>query len=75
MTITIPSPRGFGTSSGLDDARIYLALLAFLCRYRAQPGLFRSFAVLFDRGRPAGRRRSRVVRLRDAPDGQLRADR
>lgn len=35
-------------TSDQDDARIYPALLAFICRYRAQPNLFQSFAVLFE---------------------------
>jgi uncharacterized protein len=35
-------------TSGRDDARIYPALLAFICRYRARPDLFQSFAVLFE---------------------------
>ncbi|QGY05405.1 YqcI/YcgG family protein [Methylobacterium mesophilicum SR1.6/6] len=35
-------------TSGGDDTRIYPALLAFICRYRAQPTLFQSFAVLFE---------------------------
>jgi len=35
-------------TSGVDDARIYPALLAFICRYRAQPSLFQSFEVLFE---------------------------
>ena len=35
-------------TSDRDDTRIYPALLAFICRYRAQPSLFQSFAVLFE---------------------------
>ena len=35
-------------TSGRDDTRIYPALLAFICRYRAQPDLFQSFVVLFE---------------------------
>ena len=35
-------------TSGWDDTRIYPALLAFICRYRAQPNLFQSFVVLFE---------------------------
>lgn len=35
-------------TSGWDDTRIYPALLAFICRYRAQPDLFQSFAVIFE---------------------------
>ncbi|MGU3537911.1 guanitoxin biosynthesis heme-dependent pre-guanitoxin N-hydroxylase GntA [Methylobacterium sp. A54F] len=35
-------------TSGWDDMRIYPALLAFICRYRAQPDLFQSFAVVFE---------------------------
>ncbi|MDP4022542.1 guanitoxin biosynthesis heme-dependent pre-guanitoxin N-hydroxylase GntA [Methylobacterium sp. NEAU 140] len=34
--------------SGWDDTRIYPALLAFICRYREQPDLFQSFAVIFE---------------------------
>ena len=35
-------------ASGWDDMRIYPALLAFICRYREQPDLFQSFAVVFE---------------------------
>ena len=35
-------------TSGWDDLRIYPALLAFVSRYKREPGLFRSFAVLFE---------------------------
>lgn len=35
-------------ASGWDDMRIYPALLAFICRYRARPDLFQSFAVIFE---------------------------
>lgn len=35
-------------TSGWDDLRIYPALLAFVSRYKLEPGLFRSFAVLFE---------------------------
>ena len=35
-------------TSGWDDMRIYPALLAFIARYRAQPDLFQSFAVVFE---------------------------
>jgi uncharacterized protein len=35
-------------TSGWDDLRIYPALLAFVSRYRREPGLFRSFAVIFE---------------------------
>lgn len=35
-------------ASGWDDTRIYPALLAFICRYRDQPDLFQSFAVIFE---------------------------
>lgn len=31
-----------------DDLRIYTAVLAFICRYRARPDQFQSFAVLFE---------------------------
>jgi FPC/CPF motif-containing protein YcgG len=31
-----------------DDARIYAALLAFIARYRADPAMFQSLAVIFD---------------------------
>ena len=42
-------------ASGWDDTRIYPALLAFICRYRDQPDLFQSFAVVFEgAGRPVG---------------------
>jgi len=34
--------------SGWDDMRIYPALLAFIASYKAQPGLFQSFAVVFE---------------------------
>ena len=37
-------------TSGWDDMRIYPALLAFVARYRQQPDLFQSFAVVFDAG-------------------------
>lgn len=36
-----------GVDAASDDARIYAALLAFICRYRQAPDLFRSFAVVF----------------------------
>ena len=35
-------------ASGWDDLRIYPALLAFVSRYKREPGLFRSFAVVFE---------------------------
>lgn len=35
-------------TSGWDDLRIYPALLAFVSRYKREPGLFRSFVVLFE---------------------------
>jgi FPC/CPF motif-containing protein YcgG len=35
-------------TSGWDDMRIYPALLAFISRHKHQPGLFCSFAVLFE---------------------------
>ena len=35
-------------TSGWDDTRIYPALLAFIARYRAQPDLFQSFAIVFE---------------------------
>ena len=35
-------------TSGWDDCRIYPALLAFIARYRQQPDLFQSFAVVFE---------------------------
>lgn len=35
-------------TSGWDDMRIYPALLAFVARYREQPDLFQSFAVVFE---------------------------
>jgi FPC/CPF motif-containing protein YcgG len=35
-------------TSGWDDLRLYPALLAFVSRYKREPGLFRSFAVLFE---------------------------
>ncbi|WP_425284006.1 YqcI/YcgG family protein [Methylobacterium phyllostachyos] len=35
-------------TSGWDDTRIFPALLAFICRYRARPNLFQSFVVLFE---------------------------
>ncbi|GAB6843110.1 hypothetical protein HNR00_000455 [Methylorubrum rhodinum] len=35
-----------------DDGRIYPALLAFIARYRGQPELFQSFAVVFENARP-----------------------
>ena len=35
-------------ASERDDARIYPALLAFICRYRARRDLFQSFAVVFE---------------------------
>lgn len=35
-------------ASGWDDLRLYPALLAFICRYRAKPELFQSFAVVFE---------------------------
>lgn len=35
-------------TSGWDDMRIYPALLAFIARYRRQPDLFQSFAVVFE---------------------------
>ena len=35
-------------TSGWDDLRIYPALLAFVSRYKREPGLFRSFAVVFE---------------------------
>lgn len=35
-------------TSGSDDTRIFPALLAFICRYRAQPNPFQSFVVLFE---------------------------
>src|SRR4051794_2915175 len=35
-------------TSGWDDLRIYPALLAFVSRYRREPGLFCSFAVIFE---------------------------
>lgn len=38
-------------ASGWDDTRIYPALLAFICRYRADPKLFQSFAVVFETAR------------------------
>lgn len=39
-------------ASGWDDTRIYPALLAFICRYRGQPDLFQSFAVVFEGANP-----------------------
>ncbi len=44
-------------TSAWDDMRIYPALLAFAARYRAQPDLFQSFAVVFEGpdGRDPGR--------------------
>jgi uncharacterized protein len=35
-------------TSSWDDLRIYPALLAFVSRYKREPGLFRSFAVIFE---------------------------
>src|SRR5215210_992710 len=35
-------------TSTWDDMRIYPALLAFAARYRLQPDLFQSFAVIFE---------------------------
>ncbi|MBX9931482.1 MAG: YqcI/YcgG family protein [Methylobacterium sp.] len=35
-------------ASGWDDTRIYPALLAFIVGYRIDPGLFQSFAVIFE---------------------------
>lgn len=35
-------------ASNWDDPRLYPALLAFICRYRAKPDLFQSFAVIFE---------------------------
>lgn len=35
-------------TSGWDDMRIFPALLAFIARYRRQPDLFQSFAVVFE---------------------------
>jgi FPC/CPF motif-containing protein YcgG len=35
-------------ASGWDDLRIYPALLAFVSRYKREPTLFRSFAVVFE---------------------------
>lgn len=35
-------------ASGWDDPRLYPALLAFICRYRAKPDLFQSFAIVFE---------------------------
>ena len=35
-------------TSSWDDLRIYPALLDFVAQYRAQPGLFQSFAVVFE---------------------------
>ncbi|GJE01813.1 guanitoxin biosynthesis heme-dependent pre-guanitoxin N-hydroxylase GntA [Methylobacterium isbiliense] len=35
-------------ASDRDDDRIYPALLAFIARYREEPALFRSFAVVFE---------------------------
>jgi uncharacterized protein len=35
-------------TSGWDDLRVYPALLAFVSRYKREPGLFRSFAVIFE---------------------------
>ena len=35
-------------ASDTDDARIYPALLAFICRYRARRDQFQSFAVVFE---------------------------
>ena len=35
-------------TSGWDDLRIYPALLAFVSRYKREPGPFRSFAVVFE---------------------------
>ena len=35
-------------TSGWDDLRIYPALLAFVSRYKREPTLFRSFAVVFE---------------------------
>ncbi|MEL6064302.1 MULTISPECIES: guanitoxin biosynthesis heme-dependent pre-guanitoxin N-hydroxylase GntA [unclassified Methylobacterium] len=35
-------------TSGWDDMRIYPALLAFVARYRLNPDLFQSFAVVFE---------------------------
>ena len=35
-------------TSGWDDMRIYPALLAFIARYREEPDLFQSFAVVFE---------------------------
>lgn len=35
-------------ASDADDGRLYPALLAFICRYRARPDLFQSFAVVFE---------------------------
>ena len=35
-------------TSGWDDLRIYPALLSFIARYRAEPDLFQSFAVVFE---------------------------
>ena len=43
--MTVIVAKGVDTAS--DDARIYAALLAFICRYRQAPDLFRSFAVVF----------------------------
>jgi FPC/CPF motif-containing protein YcgG len=35
-------------TSGWDDMRIYPALLAFIARYRRDPAIFQSFAVVFE---------------------------
>jgi FPC/CPF motif-containing protein YcgG len=35
-------------TSGWDDLRIYPALLAFVSRYKREPGIFRSFAVIYE---------------------------
>jgi len=35
-------------TSGWDDMRIYPALMAFVSRYKMQPSLFQSFAVVFE---------------------------
>src|SRR5215207_5710826 len=35
-------------TSGWDDLRVYPALLAFVSRYKREPNLFRSFAVVFE---------------------------
>ncbi|MHC2017002.1 guanitoxin biosynthesis heme-dependent pre-guanitoxin N-hydroxylase GntA [Methylobacterium sp. CM6247] len=44
-------------ASGWDDTRIYPALLAFICRYRANPKLFQSFAVVFEEATPLSEER------------------